>query len=85
MGARILFIVNNPTLSLARISESSLSIDCGPEIGVAATKSFTPQMSLVYTIADRLSNSCLDFEANKAFLGALRQVLDTEIDLVILD
>ena len=79
MGARILSVVNNPTSSLARISDSSLSIDCGPEIGVAATKSFTAQLSLIYTIVDRLCNGCLDFEANKAFLvGALRQVLDTE-------
>lgn len=79
MGARILSVVNNPTSSLARISDSSLSIDCGPEIGVAATKSFTAQLSLIYTIVDRLCNGCLDFEGNKAFLvGALRQVLDTE-------
>ncbi|HET7149757.1 MAG TPA: glutamine--fructose-6-phosphate transaminase (isomerizing) [Candidatus Nitrosopolaris sp.] len=79
MGARILSIVNNPTSSLARISDSSLSIDCGPEIGVAATKSFTAQLSLIYTIVDRLCNGCLDFELNKASLvGALRQVLDTE-------
>ena len=77
MGARILSVVNNPTSSLARISDSSLSIDCGPEIGVAATKSFTAQLSLIYTIVDRLCNGCLDFEANKAFLvGALRQVLE---------
>ena len=79
MGARILSVVNNPTSSLARISDSSLSIDCGPEIGVAATKSFTAQLSLIYTIVDRLCNGCLDFEANKAFLvGALRQVRSTE-------
>ena len=79
MGARILSVVNNPTSSLARISDSSLSIDCGPEIGVAATKSFTAQLSLIYTIVDRLCNGCLDFEANKTFLvDALRQVLDTE-------
>jgi glutamine---fructose-6-phosphate transaminase (isomerizing) len=82
MGAKILSIVNNPTSSLARISDSSLSIDCGPEIGVAATKSFTAQLSLIYTIVDRLCNGCLDFEANKAFLvDALRQVLDTEIQI----
>jgi glutamine---fructose-6-phosphate transaminase (isomerizing) len=82
MGARILSIVNNPTSSLARISDSSLSIDCGPEIGVAATKSFTAQLSLIYTIVDRLCNGCLDFEANNAILvGALRQVLDTEIQI----
>jgi glutamine---fructose-6-phosphate transaminase (isomerizing) len=82
MGARILSIVNNPTSSLARISDSFLSIDCGPEIGVAATKSFTAQLSLIYTIVDRLCKGCLDFEANKAFLvDALRQVLDTEIQI----
>jgi glucosamine--fructose-6-phosphate aminotransferase (isomerizing) len=79
MGARILSVVNNPTSSLARISDSSLSIDCGPEIGVAATKSFTAQLSLIYIMVDRLCNGCLDFEANKTFLvDALRQVLDTE-------
>jgi glutamine---fructose-6-phosphate transaminase (isomerizing) len=82
MGARILSIVNNTNSSLARISDSSLSIDCGPEIGVAATKSFTAQLSLIYTIVDRLCNGCLDFEADKAFLvDALRQVLDTQIQI----
>jgi glutamine---fructose-6-phosphate transaminase (isomerizing) len=48
-GARILSIVNNPTSSLARISDLSLSIECGPEVGVAATKSFTAQLSLIYS------------------------------------
>jgi glucosamine--fructose-6-phosphate aminotransferase (isomerizing) len=82
MGARLLSIVNNPTSSLARISDLALSIDCGPEIGVAATKSFMAQLSLIYIIVDRLCNGCLDFEANRAFLvGALRQVLDTEIQI----
>ncbi len=53
MGARILSIVNNPTSSLARISDLSLSIECGPEVGVAATKSLTSQLSLIYSIAER--------------------------------
>jgi glutamine---fructose-6-phosphate transaminase (isomerizing) len=33
MGAKVLSIVNVPTSSLARISDSFLSIECGPEIG----------------------------------------------------
>ena len=57
MGSKILSIVNSPTSSLARISDSFLDIDCGPEIGVAATKSFTAQLFLIYTIVDRLCNS----------------------------
>jgi glucosamine--fructose-6-phosphate aminotransferase (isomerizing) len=82
MGARILSIVNIPTSSLARISDCFLPIDCGPEVGVAATKSFTAQLFLIYTIVDRLCNGCLGFEADKAILGgALREVLDTEIEI----
>ena len=82
MEARILSIVNIPTSSLARISDSFLPIECGPEIGVAATKSFTAQLSLIYTVVDRLCKGCLGFEAYKVFLGgALRKILDTEIEI----
>ena len=82
MGARILSIVNIPTSSLARISDCFLPIDCGPEVGVAATKSFTAQLFLIYTIVDRLCNGCLGLEAEKAFLGgALRETLDTETEI----
>ena len=39
-------------------------------------------MSLIYTIVDRLCNGCLGFEADKVILGgALRKVLDTEIEI----
>jgi len=82
MGARILSIVNIPTSSLARISDRFLPIECGPEVGVAATKSFTAQLSLIYTVVDRLCKGCLGFEAYKVFLGgALRKILDTEIEI----
>jgi glucosamine--fructose-6-phosphate aminotransferase (isomerizing) len=37
-GAKILSVVNVPTSSLARISDCFLTLNCGPEIGVAATK-----------------------------------------------
>ena len=40
MGAKILSIVNIPTSSLARISDSFLSVNCGPEIGVGSNKKF---------------------------------------------
>ena len=82
MGSKILSIVNSPTSSLARISDSFLDIDCGPEIGVAATKSFTAQLFLIYTIVDRLCNSSLGIEANRApLIEALRQVLDVETEI----
>ena len=82
MGSKILSIVNSPTSSLARISDSFLDIDCGPEIGVAATKSFTAQLFLIYTIVDRLCNSSLGIETNRApLIEALRQVLDVETEI----
>jgi glucosamine--fructose-6-phosphate aminotransferase (isomerizing) len=61
-GAKILSIVNVPTSSLARTADVSLSINSGPEIGVAATKSFTGQLSLVYAILDRMSGGKIGFD-----------------------
>jgi glucosamine--fructose-6-phosphate aminotransferase (isomerizing) len=54
-GARILSIVNVATSSLARASELFLDIGCGPEIGVAATKSFTAQLGVLYSVARELA------------------------------
>jgi glucosamine--fructose-6-phosphate aminotransferase (isomerizing) len=61
-GAKILSIVNVPTSSLARGADVSLAINSGPEIGVAATKSFTGQLSLAYAILDRLSGGRVGFD-----------------------
>src|SRR5919199_213670 len=61
-GAKILSIVNVQTSSLARIADVSLSIKVGPEIGVAATKSFTGQVSLGYAIVDRISGGKVGFD-----------------------
>ncbi|MFL6368285.1 MAG: glutamine--fructose-6-phosphate transaminase (isomerizing) [Nitrososphaeraceae archaeon] len=81
-GAKILSIVNVPTSSLARISDCFLTLNCGPEIGVAATKSFTGQLSVLYTIVDRLCNGCIGVALNKAeLLTAIREVLSAENDI----
>lgn len=58
-GSKVLSIVNVTTSSLARSSDVFLSTNCGPEIGVAATKSFTGQLALIYSIVDRLCGDCL--------------------------
>ena len=59
LGTKILSIVNISTSSLARISDSFLTVNCGPEIGVAATKSFTGQLSVFYVILDILSQGVI--------------------------
>jgi glucosamine--fructose-6-phosphate aminotransferase (isomerizing) len=64
-GAKVLSIVNIPTSSLARNSDSFLGINCGPEIGVAATKSFTGQLSVLYHIVNLISGGKIGFESGK--------------------
>jgi glucosamine--fructose-6-phosphate aminotransferase (isomerizing) len=81
-GAKVLSIVNIPTSSLAKISDLFLTIECGPEIGVAATKSFTAQLSLTYMIVDTLCNGYLGFKTNKQFLvSALHEALAAENEI----
>jgi glucosamine--fructose-6-phosphate aminotransferase (isomerizing) len=50
-GAKVFSIVNVVGSSLARASDRVLNMNCGPEIGVAATKSFTAQLCLLYQLA----------------------------------
>ena len=82
MGSKILSVVNIPTSSLARISDSFLSVNCGPEIGVAATKSFTGQLSVLYNIIDNMCNGCVGISSDKSeIIKAIQLVLDDEINI----
>ena len=82
MGSKILSVVNISTSSLARISDSFLSVNCGPEIGVAATKSFTGQLSVLYNIVDRLCNGCVGISTDKSeLIKAIELVLNHEMKI----
>ena len=73
-NAKILSMINSENSSLARESIFSIGLNCGPEIGVAATKSFTSQMAILYKIADKLCNGCInaDFKTiSDAYVGIL--------------
>lgn len=79
MGAKVLSIVNIPTSSLARLSDSYLELNCGPEIGVAATKSFTSQIALLYYVADVIGRKSNGISSSKELLvNAVSQVLELE-------
>lgn len=58
-GAKIISIVNVLSSSLARLSNVTLSLDCGPEIGVAATKSFTSQLGVLYKLTNKLCDGSI--------------------------
>ncbi|HXU95022.1 MAG TPA: glutamine--fructose-6-phosphate transaminase (isomerizing), partial [Candidatus Nitrosotalea sp.] len=62
-GSKIISIVNMMTSSLVHQSSISVGLNCGPEIGVAATKSFTSQLAVLYKMVDKICGNCvgLDF------------------------
>lgn len=81
-GAKILGIVNVTTSSLARISDCFLSTNCGPEIGVAATKSFTGQLALAYSVTSRLSGGKLKAGDDAEFVRAVEKVIATSQPII---
>jgi glucosamine--fructose-6-phosphate aminotransferase (isomerizing) len=52
LGARVYSIVNAAGSTLARESDGVLLLNCGPEVGVAATKSFTAQVVVANMVVD---------------------------------
>jgi glucosamine--fructose-6-phosphate aminotransferase (isomerizing) len=80
-GAIILSIVNITTSSLARISDCFLEIGCGPEIGVAATKSFTSQLSVLYRIVNNMSNEHSFRNSLDNLAKAIEATISTESEI----
>ena len=74
-NSKILAIVNTLTSSLAQESSLVIGMNCGPEIGVAATKSFTAQLSIIYKITERLCDGCIKFD-NKKISESIAKTLE---------
>ena len=73
-NAKIISIVNHPNSSLSQESDIVISLSCGPEIGVAATKSFTSQLAILYKITNQLSNMCINPNWEEVSGSTLSQV-----------
>ena len=56
-GCTIAGVVNSVNSSLARDSDVVMRMDCGPEVGVAATKSFCAQYSIMLRLAEALAGN----------------------------
>ncbi|MDA4118119.1 MAG: glutamine--fructose-6-phosphate transaminase (isomerizing) [Thaumarchaeota archaeon] len=73
----VLSLVNAAGSSLSRQSDQTLLLNCGPEVGVAATKSFTAQVMLGNVVIDALTGKNTVGEPEK--VGALvAKILETE-------
>lgn len=55
LGAKIISMVNVPSSTIDRLSDYTLYINAGPEIGVAATKSYVNQLSIELQLATKVS------------------------------
>ena len=75
--SKIISIVNAFGSSLVRESDYNLYLNCGPEIGVAATKSFTSQLVVIYEI---ISTLCTNFPLikNNFIKKSVNEILNLE-------
>lgn len=79
LNCKIISIVNLLTSSLVRKSDITLGMNCGPEIGVAATKSFTAQLTILYKIVQKLNNNItIDFEK---FAESILKIIENPVKI----
>jgi glutamine---fructose-6-phosphate transaminase (isomerizing) len=56
-GARVISIINRPMSQLSDMSDRIIYLNCGPELCVAATKSFISQLVVFYLLAYAMVNN----------------------------
>ena len=76
-GSKIISIVNIMTSSLVHQSAISIGLNCGPEIGVAATKSFTSQLVVLYKMVDKICNGAIGLDLIKVS-EAIKKILSND-------
>jgi glucosamine--fructose-6-phosphate aminotransferase (isomerizing) len=76
-GAHIISIVNRPLSLLSDLSNRTIYLNCGPELCVAATKSFLSQLIVFYLLSFSMVNS---FGIAVTTLSALKDDIRNAID-----
>lgn len=61
-GVNVISIVNHPDSAIAHESDMIIRMDCGLEIGVAATKSFVSQLVILYKIVGELGGPTINLD-----------------------
>jgi len=83
-GQKILSVLNVPESSMARESDAVLETIAGPEIGVASTKAFTAQLSVLacLAIAAGRARGAIDAAAEASMTTALLEVPSRAADVL---
>ena len=79
-NCKIIGIVNLMTSSLAREADIVIGMNCGPEIGVAATKSFTSQLVILYKIVQKLSDNSITINFEN-FSQSILKILENTTEI----
>lgn len=77
-GALTLAVTNNPASPLAAAAEAHVSIQAGPELAVAATKSYTAQLLALHLLFDAVRGGTADKGTVDAVADAAQQLVDGE-------
>jgi glucosamine--fructose-6-phosphate aminotransferase (isomerizing) len=78
-GARFAAVVNVPYSTIQRLSDMSIEILAGQEICVAATKSFTNQLIMLFALAQKLGFSDIDL---RSLPGKIQQTMDLNEEFI---
>ena len=75
-GQKIIAVVNSPESAIAREADAVIRTVAGPEIGVASTKAFTTQLTVLacLAIATARTRGAIDGTREAALIGALTEV-----------
>jgi glutamine---fructose-6-phosphate transaminase (isomerizing) len=77
-GALTLAVTNNPASPLAAAAEAHVDIQAGPELAVAATKSYTAQLLALHLLFDAVRGGRPDAGAVNAVADAAQQLVESD-------
>jgi len=81
-GAPTLAITNDPTSPLAAAAATTIDLGTGPELAVAATKTYTTELLAIAALSAALSGDPADADALAAVPDALASVLALEPEVI---
>ena len=81
-NSKILSIVNTTTSSLAKASDSFIGLNCGYEVGVAATKSFTSQITILYRLLEKFDPSQKISSQLNLVVNAISKILENQKSVI---
>ncbi len=77
-GAPTLAITNDPTSALAAAAETTIDLGAGPELAIAATKTYTTELLAIASLSAAMSGREVDAAALRAIPDALATALTLE-------